>query len=109
MEGVTSGLGRFDLPVNGISPLIDGFDNDSLIQNGGPLAHIQKCVGLLAGNDFMQPVAVFDLPGMLVFLADLDDQIVGLRVLETHKIELMRTGLTLRSSTTWKKVCLRSG
>jgi hypothetical protein len=38
----------------------------------------------------MKPVAVSDLPVVIIFLTDFYDEIVGFRVFETDKIELIR-------------------
>ena len=41
----------------------------------------------------MKPVAVFHLSVMIVFLPDLDDQIIGFFVFKAHEIELIGIGL----------------
>ena len=88
-----AGLGGRDFFVNNLARGIDFFDDDAFVQNGGPFADIQKSVGLLARNERVQLVAIFDLASVVVILSDFDDQLVGFMIFEADKIQLLGTRL----------------
>jgi hypothetical protein len=89
IEAVIAGFGGFYFFIPYGSIIIDGLDDDAFVQNSGPFAHIKKCIGLFIGNNFMKPVTEFDLPVIIVFLTDFDDEIICFFVFVADKIELI--------------------
>ena len=58
VKRVISGFCGRDLPVGDLALGIHFFDHDSLIKDRRPLAYVQKRVGLLIGNEFVEAVRV---------------------------------------------------
>ncbi len=93
MELVIPSLRRFDPPVTHISIWIDFLNYDPLVEKGGPHSHIEEGVGLFPRDDLVEPVTIGHLFVVIVFLADLDDEIIGLLVPKAREIELVGAGL----------------
>jgi hypothetical protein len=77
MKGIGARFGGLDLFVKHVAVLIKVFDDDPLVQNGRPFTHIQECIGLLPGNDFVKFMAIGHLFCVVVLPANFDDQLVS--------------------------------
>ena len=93
MEGIVSRLSGSNFFVVHLALIIEFFNHNTLVQNGCPPAHVEEGIGLFSGNDFMKPATVLYLDIVVVFLPDLDDEIVRFLVFEAYKIQLIRISL----------------
>ena len=93
MEGIVSCLSGCDLFVVDCSLIINFLNHNPFVQNGCPPAHIEEGIGLFLGNDLMEPVTVLYLGIVVVFLPDLDNEIICFMVFKSYKIQLIRIGL----------------
>ena len=65
-------------------------DNDYFfIEQAGRLAHIKEGVRLVTGDHATQFPRLLNLPGLVILLANGDDQAVRLRILVPDKIQLL--------------------